>query len=68
MEGHTKLNLDVDITIIIISDAPIWNLADIPITDNGAKVSADTDHMTVSDQEVTWKWLWKDENSGFGYF
>ena len=27
----------------IISDAPIWNLADIPITDNGSEISADTD-------------------------
>jgi len=25
------------------SDAPIWNLADIPITDNGSEISADTD-------------------------
>jgi len=29
--------------IITISDAPIWNLADIPITDNGSEISADTD-------------------------
>jgi len=25
------------------SDAPIWNLADIPITDNESEISADTD-------------------------
>ena len=25
------------------SDAPIWNLADIPITDIGSEISADTD-------------------------
>ena len=26
-----------------LSDAPKWNLADIPITDNGSEISADTD-------------------------
>jgi len=25
------------------NDAPIWNLADTPITDNGSETSADTD-------------------------
>ena len=29
--------------ILNVSDAPIWNLADIPITDNGSEISADTD-------------------------
>ena len=29
--------------VILTSDAPIWNLADISITDNGSEVSADTD-------------------------
>jgi len=27
-------------------DAPIWNLADIPITDDGWQISADTDNQT----------------------
>ena len=29
--------------VILTSDAPIWNLAAIPITDNGSEISADTD-------------------------
>jgi len=28
------------------SDAPIWNLADIPITDNGSEISAYTDSQS----------------------
>ena len=31
------------ILYIHYSDAPIWNLANIPITDNGSEISADTD-------------------------
>ena len=27
---------------MLSSDAPIWNLADIPITDNGSEISADS--------------------------
>ena len=28
---------------VSVSDAPIWNLPDVPITDNGSEISADTD-------------------------
>jgi len=35
------------------SDAPIWNLADIPITDNGSEISADTDSR--SDTQLLFK-------------
>jgi len=30
----------------IFSDAPIWNLADIPKTDNGSEISANTDSQS----------------------
>ena len=32
--------------MLLNSDAPIWNLADIPITDNGSEISADTDSQS----------------------
>ena len=31
---------------VATSDASIWNLADIPITDNGSELSADTDSQS----------------------
>ena len=42
LTGNCMENL-VSGTELSASDAPIWNLADIPITDYGSEISADTD-------------------------
>ena len=34
--------MKVEVAVVYYSDAPIWNLADIPITDNGSEISADS--------------------------
>ena len=41
-----EVALKVEVAVVYYSDAPIWNLADIPITDNGSEISADTDSLS----------------------